>query len=66
MNDLENSFIDTFAPENKPDVTLKSFHYVESVEDSLTIAFKILLPVFIIFSTFYTANNIIKVSSSFK
>lgn len=62
MNDLETSFIDTFGPQTLPKVSLKSFSYRESVEDSLTIALKILLPVFLIFSTFYTANNIIKVS----
>lgn len=64
QNDLEKGFLGLFGTTGIPDINLKSFHYYQSLQDSLTEVMKVLLPIILIFSIFYAANNIIKVSTS--
>lgn len=63
QNQLERSFIQTFSPDSIPEITLGTFNYFRTLEDAMNDILKFLLPLVLIITTFYTANNIIKVST---
>lgn len=59
--DIDKSFIELFSS-NYPEVRSASFSYWPSIHDQFTAILKFVLPLVLIFSTFYAVNNIIKVS----
>lgn len=64
QNQLEKAFISIFHETNISDINLTSFGYSRSTKDDFIILMKTLLPIVLIFSTFYTATQIIKVSQT--
>lgn len=62
QNQLERGFIDSLVTTDLPTIWLGGFYYVQSIEDVLPAVLKSLLPLVLVLTTFYTANNIIKVS----
>lgn len=63
QNLLEKGFINTFDGAIIPDIFLKQFRYSRSFQDDFTSVLKFLLPVVLIFSTYYTVTKIIKVKT---
>lgn len=59
---LEKQFLNFFNPVY-PEIMGAGFYYRASIHDQFTEILKSILPIVLIFATFYAVNNIIKVSN---
>lgn len=65
QNQLDKSFINIIVNETSvPEFNLTSFRYYKSTSEEFTYWLKILLPLVLVFATFYTATKIVKVSEA--